>query len=125
MSFKDSFSYFCNCFNDVLLHTLLVTKVRGMIFVLLVFPRRKSVLQSKFTRSQVKYESLCVFGKNDSSVKQPSFGGHLRDTRRVFAFHLGHSRVSCVSLHLHLSFISSSLTHASFTCGSLGQQSVQ
>ena len=101
MSFKDSFSYFCNCFNDVLLHTLLVTKVRGMIFVLLVFPRRKSVLQSKFTRSQVKYESLCVFGKNDSQVGSPPLAGTAR--------HLAGFCISSGTLQSHLCFTSVTL----------------
>ena len=40
------------------------------------------------------------------------------------AFHLGHSRVTCASLQLHLSFACSFLIHTSFTCGSLDQQSV-
>ena len=57
--------------------------------------------------------------------RQPALGGHSRDTRRALTFHLGHSRVTCVSLQLHLSFTCSSLIHTSFTCGSLGQQSVQ
>ena len=57
--------------------------------------------------------------------RQPALGGHSRDTRRALAFHLGHSRVTCVSLQLHLSFTRSFLIHTSFTCGSLGQQSVQ
>ena len=43
----------------------------------------------------------------------------------AIAFHLGHSRVNCVSLQLHLSFTCSSLLHMSFTCGSLGQQGDQ
>ena len=49
----------------------------------------------------------------------------LADTPRALAFHLIDSRVTCVSLQLHLSFTCSSLIQMSFTCGSLGQQSVQ
>ena len=45
--------------------------------------------------------------------------------RRALARHSGHSRVTCVSLQLHFSFICSSLIHMYFTCGLLGQQSVQ
>ena len=57
--------------------------------------------------------------------QQPALGGHSRDTRRALAFHLGHLRVTCISLQLHLLFTCSSLIHTSFTYGSLGQQSVQ
>ena len=57
--------------------------------------------------------------------RQPALGGHSRDTRRALAFHLGHSRVTCFSLQLHMSFTRSFLIHTSFTCGSLDQQSVQ
>ena len=57
--------------------------------------------------------------------RQPALGGHSRNTRRALAFLVGHSRVTCVSLQLHLSFTCSFLIHTSFTCGSLDQQSVQ
>ena len=56
--------------------------------------------------------------------RQPALSGHSRDTRRALAFHLGHSRVTCVSPQLHLSFTRSFLIHTSFTFGSLDQQSV-
>ena len=57
--------------------------------------------------------------------RQPALCGHSRDTRRALAFRLGHSRVTCVSPQLHLSFTRSFLIQTSYTCGSLGQQSVQ
>ena len=50
---------------------------------------------------------------------------HSQGTRRTLAFHLGHSRVTCVSLQLHFLFTCSSLIHTSFTYGSLCQQGVQ
>ena len=45
--------------------------------------------------------------------------------RRALAFHLKHSRITCISLQLHLLLTCSSPLHTSFTCGTLGQQSVQ
>ena len=57
--------------------------------------------------------------------RQPALGWHSRDTRRALAFHLGPSRVTFISLQLHLLFTCSSPIHTSFTCWSLSQQSVQ
>ena len=57
--------------------------------------------------------------------RQPAPSGHSRGTQHTLAFHLGHSRVTCGSLQLHLLFTCSSFIKNSFTWGSLGQQSVQ
>ena len=57
------------------------------------------------------------------SAARPS--EHSRGTQHTLAFHLGHSRVTCGSLQLHLLFTCSSFIKTSFTWGSLGQQGVQ
>ena len=57
--------------------------------------------------------------------RQPALGWHSRDTRRALAFHLGPSRVTFISLQLHLLFTCSSPIHTSFTCWFISQQSVQ
>ena len=57
------------------------------------------------------------------SAARPS--EHSRGTQHTLAFHLGHSRVTCGSLQLHLLFTCSSFIKTSLTWGSLGQQGVQ
>ena len=83
-------------------------------------------------RSQPKYWAFCRIENDPTALRvkmtlrsaaRPS--EHSRGTQHTLAFHLGHSRVTCGSLQLHLLFTCSSFIKTSFTWGSLGQQCVQ
>ena len=68
------------------------------------------------------YYVLCNLLKNRGSCDGKS---DLGSTRRALVFHVGNSRVSLVSLQLHLSFPCSTLNPSSFTSGSFCKQRVQ